>query len=405
MMIKLTLKKIRQLVLTAFLLLIAGYIGYRIGLTRPVLPREEDTDFSLFWLVWNRLEEKYLDRQALDREKMIEGAISGMVSSLGDPYTIFLPPEDNQINKDDLLGEFGGVGIQLGYKKGILAVIAPLEGTPAERAGIKAGDLILKIKDEKKGIDKETESISLPEAVKLIRGEKGSLVTLTLAREGEEEPFEVDIIRDQIAVPALESEWKRKEGRRFAYVRLFQFTDRMNKEWINWVNSISQEKDSPDFGGVILDLRNNPGGYLQGAVFVAGDFLARGKVVVWQEDYRGKKTKFAVDRPGLLLDVPLVVLVNQGSASASEILAGALRDYRRATIVGTKTFGKGTVQEPEELPGHAGLHITVARWLLPEGDSINEKGIEPDVLVEPDSDGQKEDLILERGMDILVKGE
>jgi len=404
MTIKLSLKNIRKLALTVFLLLVAGCIGYRIGLTKPFLSHEGgNKDLSLFWLVWGELEEKYLDRQAIDQQKMINGAISGMVSSLGDPYTVFLPPKDNKIIKDDLSGEFGGVGIQLGYKDGVLAVIAPLEGTPAEEVGVKSGDLILKIKDDKREIDQSTEKVSLPEAVRLIRGEEGTPVILTLAREGEEKPFEVSIVRGKIAVPALKSEWKEKDGKRFAYVRLFQFTDQMNKEWISWVNNINREKNNPNFGGVILDLRNNPGGYLQGSVFVAGEFLPKGKVVVWQENYRGKKTKFAVDKQGLLLNVPLIVLVNQGSASASEILAGALKDYHRAKIVGTKTFGKGIVQEPEDLPGGAGLHITIARWLLPKGGSINKEGIEPDVVVESSND-EKEDLILEKGMDILVKG-
>ena len=406
MTIKISLKKIRQISFGLFFLLIAGLIGYRIGISRsfdhsPV----KKADLSLFWLVWRRLEEKYLEKKALDPQKMVEGAIAGMVASLGDPYTVFLPPADNKINKEDLSGEFGGVGIQLGYKDHTLAVIAPLKGTPAERAGIQAGDLILRIKDKAKGVDRETKGISLPEAVKLIRGKEGTVVTLTLAREGWEKPLELAITRGRIIIPALESRWIEREGKRLAYVHLFQFSERMSQEWLAWVEKVARESNQLDFGGVILDLRNNPGGYLQGAVFIAEEFLPQGKVVVWQEDYRGKRLKFTTNRQGRLLRAPLVVLINEGSASAAEILAGALRDYQRAKIIGFKSFGKGTIQEPEELPQGAGLHITIARWLLPGGDSIQEDGIEPDIIVEIDEDvkiKEEKDLVLEKGIEWLI---
>ncbi len=403
MVIRLSLKKIRRVTLGLILLLGVGFIGYQLGLRRslPQTPVKE-ADLSLFWLTWRRLEEKYLDREALDPKKMVEGAIAGMVSSLGDPYTVFLPPADNKVNKEDLSGEFGGVGIQLGYKNKTLAVIAPLKGTPADRAGIKAGDLIIRIKDDLKKIDRETEGISLPEAVKLIRGQEGTVVKLTLVREGVEKPFEVAITRGKILIPALESKWLDQEGGQIAYVHLFQFSERMNQEWRQWVQEVVRTKNRGQLRGVILDLRNNPGGYLQGAVFVASEFLPLGKVVVWEEDYRGQKTKFSVDRPGDLLEVPLVVLINQGSASAAEILAGALQDYQRAQIVGQKSFGKGTIQSPEELPQGAGLHITIARWLLPSGRSINKEGIEPDVVVEASESAKIEkDLILEKAIDLL----
>jgi len=404
MTIKLSLKKIRQIAVSLVFLLIAGFIGYRIGISHS-LDRApvKKADLSLFWLVWHQLEEKYLEKEALDPQKMIEGAIEGMVASLGDPYTVFLPPADNKINKEDLSGEFGGVGIQLGYKDHTLAVIAPLKGTPAEKAGIKAGDLILGIKDKTKGIDRKTDGISLPEAVKLIRGKEGTVVTLTLARKGVEKPFEVAITRGRIVIPAIESHWIEQGGKRLAYVHLFQFSERMNQEWTAWANEVVKKKDQANFGGVILDLRNNPGGYLQGAVFVAGEFLPRGTVVVWQENYQQEKDKLAVDRQGQLLSVPLVVLVNQGSASAAEILAGALQEHHRARVVGGKTFGKGTVQVPEDLPRGAGLHITVARWLLPSGESIHKKGIKPDIVVEATESGKiKEDPVLEKGAEVLI---
>jgi len=409
MIVKLSLKKIRRLVFIITFLLIAGFVGYRIGVSRSSDNRPvQGVDLSLFWLVWRRLENKYFDQKALNAKKMVEGAISGMVASLGDPYTVFLPPADNKINKEDLTGEFGGVGIQLGYKNHTLAVISPLKRTPAEEAGVQAGDLILKIKDEGKGIDQSTEGISLPEAVKLIRGKEGTKVVLTLAREGMEKPIDTSITRRRIAIPALETRWIERGGKRFAYVHLFQFSERMSKEWSEQVKEmVESEKSGKGLDGLVLDLRNNPGGYLQGAVFVAEEFLPLGKTVVWQESYNGRRSKFVVDRSGNLLDVPLVVLINKGSASAAEILAGALRDYQRAQIIGLKSFGKGTIQEPEELPGKAGLHITTARWLLPNGESINKEGIKPDIEVKEATESSKigKDLILEKGIDTLINSQ
>jgi len=406
------LKKIRKVVLILFLVSLAGYFGYRYGSSGRRLnfavrkTNKSSVDLSQFWLVWNRLERKYLDKKALKSEEMVQGAISGMVSSLGDPYTVYLPPEDNEISQENLTGSFGGVGIRLGYKDSQLAVISPLKQTPAETAGVKAGDYILKIIDENNGIDQATQDITLPEAVKLIRGEIGDKVTLTLSRESRPEPFDVEITRGEIKIPALETSWKEKDGKKFGYIHLLQFSQRMTKEWDKWVKEIKGSADDSNFGGIVLDLRNNPGGYLNGAVHVAGDFLPFGKTVVWQENYQGIEEEFNVQRNGELIDLPMVVLVNGGSASASEILAGALKHYEKAKLVGETTFGKGTIQEPEQLPNKAGLHITTARWLLPDQTSINEKGLQPDIVVElpEEEDGEdvkieeEKDLILERGL-------
>ncbi|MBU2592118.1 MAG: S41 family peptidase [Patescibacteria group bacterium] len=401
MRIKISLRGLRRLALVLILVLASGFLGYRFGFSRTPSSTMEGKDFSLFWLVWHRLEEKYLDREEISEQKMIEGAISGMVDSLGDPYTAFFASEDNKMNKEDLFGEFGGVGIQLGYKNKTLAVISPLNGTPAEKAGIKAGDLILNIKDESANVDQSTEDLSLPEAVKLIRGEKGSKIVLTIAREGETGPRDFEVIRDTIVVDSLESDWEIRENKNFAYVHLLQFSEKAGEEWVSWVNETLSKSNPSGLDGIILDLRNNPGGYLEGAVFVAGEFLPMGRPIVWQEDYQGKKTKFSVDRTGRFLKTPLVVLVNQGSASASEILAGALKDYQRATLIGTTTFGKGIVQEPQELPGGAGLHITTAKWLLPNGDSIHEKGVAPNIEIDQ-QDQTEEDPFLGKAIEILL---
>ena len=337
---------------------------------------------------------------------MVNGAIGGMVSALDDPYTVFLPPKENKVNKENLNGVFGGVGIRLGYKDGILAVIAPLEGSPASEKDVKAGDLILNVKDDKKEIDEPTTDMSLPEAVQFIRGEMGTFVTLTLRREGKG-TFDVDLERREITIPSLESKWLEEDDKDIAYVHLIQFSGQIEDDWSKWVQ---ETKSNESLDGVVLDLRNNPGGYLQAAVFVAEDLLPKNSLVVYQKNYKNEKIKYEVTRQGNLLDVPLVVLVNQGSASASEILAGALKDYERAKIVGTQTFGKGTVQEPEILSDGSGLHITVAKWLLPLGSTIQKEGLTPDVVVEFPEDEEElkklveeeRDIVLERGINVLL---
>lgn len=399
MKIRFSLKDLRHLVFVLILVFLSGFLGYRRGISKNPVSVTEGKDLSLFWYVWGRLEEKFLEKDKIDEQLMIEGAISGMVDALDDPYTVFLPPEDNKVNKEDLFGEFGGVGIQLGYKDKILAVIAPLKQTPAEKAGIKAGDLILRIKDDLADVDQPTDSLSLPEAVKLIRGAEGTKVVLTIFREGLEKPEDFELVRSKIDIPSFESGWQARDGKNFAHIQLFQFSGQLSEEWLGWVNqTVSQQ---PNLDGIILDLRNNPGGYLEESVFVAGEFLPRGDVVVWQEDYLGRKGKFSVERDGRFLNAPLVVLVNQGSSSASEILAGALKDHQRAKIIGTTTFGKGIVQEPEELPNRAGLHITTARWLLPNGGSIHEVGVDPDIEVTEEV-SEEFDPILEKGIETLL---
>jgi len=332
----------------------------------------------------------------------VYGAISGLVSSLKDPYTVFLSPENQKRSEEDLSGEFGGVGIQLGYKESVLAVMSPLPNTPADRAGLEAGDLILKIIDKKNDVDKDTVGISLLEAVQLIRGEKGSVVTLKIYRQSEDKTFDADLTRGVIVVPSVELEWKEKDGKQVAWVKLYRFTERLFQEWPEKVSEIKRKELEGDFGGIVLDLRDNPGGFLQGAVLVASDFLDEG-LIVSQETKRGIEERYRVDKKKrLLLNEEVVVLMNGGSASAAEILAGALRQHDRVVLVGEKTFGKGTVQQPEDLPGGSGLHVTVARWLLPNGDNIHEVGVEPDVEAEnnPDEEGDEQ---LEEAMNVLLE--
>ncbi len=366
---------------TGFESLINGVSGLRSNLNGKASGVSE-IDFSLFWTVWEKMNSDYVDKSLLDPKKMVDGAISGMVASVGDPYTVYLPVQQNKEAKEDLGGAFEGVGIQLGFKDQRLSVMTPLDGSPAQKAGVLAGDLILRIQDKELAIDKATDGISLPEAVKLIRGKGGTRVVLTFARAGVAEPFETELVRDTIVVKSATVEFvENGKGRKVAWLKLSRFGDRTQEEWLNIVQQISNTAKTEKFAGVVLDLRNNPGGYLEGAVFTASEFLGSGKVVVTQQYGTGKKIENKVIRNGSLLKMPLVVIVNKGSASASEILAGALQDYGRAKILGVQSFGKGSVQQPDDFPDGSGVHITVAKWLRPSGEWLDKKGVTPDMEV------------------------
>jgi len=404
--LKLNLRSARLIIIVSLLVIVSGWSGFWLGthqfqidfsqktsvkIDREIPPDKQDVDFALFWDVWDRLEKDYLEKEDINPAQMVFGAIQGMVASLGDPYTVFLKPPENKEVKDDLNGSFEGVGIQLGYKDDQLAVIAPLKGTPADKAGVKAGDLILKINEE------SVSGLSADEAAQKIRGPKGSTVKLTLIHSGEKESYEVGIIRETIIVSSVEVDFLSSNGQTVAHLKLLKFGDRTAEEWGKAVNQIIDHQ--PQVAGVVLDLRNNPGGYLTGSVFIASEFLSSG-IIVQQEQASGFKETYSVDRQGKLLTQPLVVLINEGSASASEIVAGSLRDHQRAEIVGAKSFGKGTIQEAEDLAGGAGLHITTARWLLPSGESINEVGLKPDVEVKDDSQTEIDEQ-LEKAIEVL----
>jgi len=367
--------------------------NWKVGVTSREMPKNLAADFGLFWMVWDKLSEQYVDKSALDPQKMVDGAISGMVQSVGDPYTVYLPVQQNKEAKEDLNGTFDGVGIQLGFKEKTLAVVAPLPQTPADKAGVRAGDLILRIKDPAKNVDRDTERMTLPEAVGLIRGQKGTEVVLTLAREGMEKPFEVSLTRDTIVVKSATVEFR--DG--VAILKLNRFGDRTQNEWNEAVSQIVTKGAR----GMVLDLRNNPGGYLDGAVYIAGEFLPAGREVVVQQYGDGIKESRRVDRNGRLLKTKLVVVINEGSASAAEILAGALQDYKRVRVVGMKSFGKGSVQQPEDFPGGAGLHVTIAKWLRPSGEWIDKVGIKPDVEVKMDDKDESNDLQLKKALEML----
>ena len=377
-----------------YLVGVRGYKGElksfpKVTISREVPEDKGTLDFSLFWKVWDSLNSSYYDPGKLIPANMVYGAIEGLVSAVGDPYTVFLPPDKNKVVQEDLQGTFEGVGIQIGFKGSQLAVIAPLPDSPAERAGVKAGDFIVGIKDEEKRIERGTVGISLADAVQAIRGTAGSKVILSLIREGSAEPIVIEVTRAAIDIPSVELSFE-KEGR-VAHIRLLKFGGETEAEWEAAVAEILK---TPEVEGIVLDVRNNPGGYLQGAVDIAGEFLKTGKVVVIEER-SGTKENYTVDNVGRFLNTPLVILVNGGSASASEILAGAIKDNKRGKIVGEVTFGKGTIQEPQQVNGGAGLHITIARWLTPNETWVNDGGLKREVEVKDDSETQEDEQLNE----------
>ncbi|MFH2086020.1 MAG: S41 family peptidase [bacterium] len=412
-MVKIHLKQVRNfffLLSLGVLVFAGGYETAKLnlgangaGIVRKFTGKPTDdavtaADFSKFWEVWRRLETSYVDPSKLDYAKMTWGSMQGLAQSLDDPYTQYLPPKENKQATEDLNGAFFGVGIELGYRDSTLAVVAPITGSPADHAGVKAGDLILHIKDEKKQVDVDTQGMTLPTAVTHIRGDKGTAVILTLFREGTEKSFEVTITREEIVVPSVELKWIERNGKKIANLELHKFGGRTDREWLAKIAEIVAARPA----GVVLDLRNNPGGYLDGAVFVSSEFMSSGVVV--KQEGRASSETFSVDRRGNLTTVPLVVLVNKGSASASEITAGALQDNKRAKIVGEQSFGKGTVQEVQDLSDGSSLHVTVAKWILPSGRWIGKEGITPDLKVEDDFETKDVDEQLDKAVESLTLG-
>jgi len=425
------MKKLRSLQFI-ILLIISGLIGYYFGVNNVKVSWKNYTpsltvankeapafltniDFSNFWIVWQKLEANYYDKTKLDAQKMLNGAIEGMVGTLGDPYTMYLPPVANTSFKDGMAGQFSGIGAELGIKDKQIIVIAPLEGSPAKKAGIKAGDLILKANGD------SIADWTLPAAVEKIRGPKGTSISLTILHKDSKSSIDVKIVRDIITIKSADS-WiknvkdidgikvpKDQEGK-VAYIRLSQFGDATNKDWLVVANKISLEiQSSKDIKGLILDLRNNPGGYLTDAQFIVSEFLPKGDKVVG-EDTGTEQTQLNVERKGLFTDpnIKVIVLINKGSASASEIVSGALRDNKiggksRAILVGETSFGKGTIQQADDLGNGAGLHITIAKWLTPNGTWVHGKGLKPDIEVALDKKDPSHDTQLEKAVLELVK--
>ncbi len=327
----------------ALLLIISFFIGFYFGTTKvkfdwqnyhPKIqaiskeppPELTTVDFSQFWTVWQKLAENYYDKSKLDPQKMLNGAIEGMVQSLGDPFTLYLPPTQNDNFKQGLAGQFSGIGAELGTKDKDIIVISPLDGSPAQKAGIRASDVIIKVDGQ------DTTGWNLSQAVEKIRGQRDTFVTLTVLHKKKTDTI------------------KNSQDASVSYIRLSQFGDNTNKDWLALIDNLQTEiKKQSNFKGIILDLRNNPGGYLTDAVFIGSEFLPQGRTVVMEENGNSDKKSLTVTRQGKFLNTPVIVLINKGSASASEIVAGALRDHSRAKLLGDTSFGKGTIQQAEDL--------------------------------------------------------
>jgi len=408
--------------LTAILVISSSFfIGYEIGRFHPKtvvvenitnLEKGEkiETDFGIFWESWDMIKNEYLKGDKTVDKDMVYGAITGLVNSLGDPNTIFFPPEDSKKFEEDVNGSFGGIGAEIGVKNNILVVIAPMKGTPAERADLRAGDKILAVDD------KSTAGLDVNSAVKKIRGEVGTEVKLHILRESWDNPKEIKIIRETIEIPTLEigsisketdgivkEETKNiieRDGKKLIQIKLFSFNQ--NAPVAFYKAALMTIFNGGD--GIILDLRNNPGGYLEVATNLAGWFLEKGTVVVKEKFRSGPEAVFKAEGNGALKDMPLVILVNKGSASASEILAGALRAQRGIKLIGTNTYGKGTVQEMKPLSDNSKIKLTIANWELPDGSIITEDGIKPDIKVEiTEKDIEaKQDTQLEKAIEVLL---
>ncbi len=372
------------------------YRDYRVpapelnNLINKGIGHPNDVDFSLFWNVWELLQTRFVDKSKLNTQSLVYGAIDGMVKSAGDPYTVFFQPKESEAFARQINGAFGGIGIEVGMRNNILTIIAPIKDTPAARAGLLAGDKILKIGA------KSTEGMKIDEAVGLIRGPSGTKVTLTYTRDGLDKAKEVTMTRDTIKIPAVD--WKMLDENT-AYVEMYVFNKNVDDEFKKTAEEIVKSKATR----IILDLRNNPGGLLDSAVNIAGYFLDSNSLVTIEKSGDGRQNEFRTQPNGLLKNYPLIVLINKGSASASEILSGALKDDRGVLLVGETSFGKGSVQEVDELPNKASIKITIAKWFTPKDVSINENGIKPDVavtLTEQDVNANK-DPQLDRARELI----
>ncbi|MDD5083359.1 MAG: S41 family peptidase [Candidatus Moranbacteria bacterium] len=345
-----------------------------------ILNKNDDhaVDFSLFWKSWDLLKDKYVDRAKLDANEMMYGAIKGMLASTGDPYTTFFDPKENKEFQEEMTGSFQGIGAEIGMKDNVLTIVAPLDDSPAQKAGLQAGDKILKIDDV------TTMDMDLNKAVSLIRGEKGTEVKLTIFRNGsDEQTKEVSVKRDVISVKSVKTE-VRDDG--IAVIKVSRFGDDTAEAFNQAIADVAAKKSR----GLILDLRNNPGGYLDAAVSMASLMLPEDKVVVMEENSKGDRKKMYAKGGDKVSGIETVVLINEGSASASEILAGALQDNRaNVTLIGKKSFGKGSVQELVPVTKDTSVKITVARWLTPNGKQINHEGIAPSVDIEISEDDRK----------------
>ena len=379
------LGKIFCLVIFAVILFSAGYLVghknmvfesvYKPKVINMELLKPRTVDFSLFWKAWDMVTSNAFYKN--DPQKMVYGAISGMVSSLNDPYSVFMSPDENKTFMQDLSGQIEGIGAELSVKDGKLIVISPIDGSPAQKAGLRPNDQILKVDDA------AVDSMTLDEAINKIRGAAGTKVKLTMMRDGWSAPQIIEITRDKITIKSVQWSMKGEVG----YIKVSQFGD----DTSNLMHQAATEIASKNPKAIILDLRRNPGGYLQSAVDMVGIFSPKDTVVVKEKDKSGKiQIEKTIEDP-IFAQTKLIVLIDEGSASASEIVSGALQDNGRATLVGKTSFGKGSVQEMEDLGNGATIKLTIAEWLTPKDRQISHKGIDPDVKIDLTEDDIKAD--------------
>lgn len=372
----------------------SGGVGRVTGLnTTAPSYLSHDVDFSLFWKVWKHLRSTYIDSSVPD-SKLFYGAIQGMVASLGDPYSVFMDPKTAIDFEQELEGSFEGIGAEIGIRKDNLVVIAPLPGTPAEKAGLRAGDRILAIDDA------DTSGMAVDYAVGLIRGVKGTTVRLQIMSSSTSEPREIKIVRDRITVQVVRGEIKPLPGSgSVAYIHIAHFSSNTDEKFREvWSNLAGKGPRA-----IIVDLRNNPGGFLDESIDVSSHWLESDKVVVKEQFTPPNMREYKSTGRGELKSFPTVILVNEGSASAAEIMAGALQDSGTATIIGQQTFGKGTVQDLEQFDDGSAVKLTVAKWFTPKGRSIDKNGITPDIKVERTKQDYENDRDpqLERALELL----
>ena len=376
-------------VLTACLLLTGGCALQVFGGEEEPPPsqlEELPPEFERLLEVWELLEREYIEGGELDPQAVSDGAIKGMLDALDDPYAAFFTPEQYRVANQDLKGYFEGIGAQVGIRNGHITILAPMPGTPAERAGILPGDVILEIEGQ------STEGISLMEAVNLIRGPKGTVVNLVVLHNDTGSPVPIAITRGVIPLASVQFTMN-DSG--IGHLRIFNFANNTNDELMA---ALQQFRDSRG-RGLVLDLRNNPGGLLSAVVDVTSQFLKDG-LVLYQVDAKGSRTDWGVKAGGKAQDIPMVVLVNEFSASASEVLAGAIMDHGRATVVGNTTFGKGSVNNLWPLTDGSGVNFTIAHWFTPNGTLIEGAGITPDVALE-DAPADSGDIGLDHAVEIL----